>query len=970
MKCKFVYLPLMLLTIFFVACKEDTAEMAPPPHLSVGLAEGEVINMKQLASTKTVNVSTNLENWDVVAVGEEVYDWCTVETKKDGTQSNIRFKVTFNNGVEVRKAAYSVVGEGVSPIRIDIAQLGSDPVILISIKDKEVNKAGEKFNFEVTTNVQYNVSTSANWLSIEDAPATKAIVKENYQITATANQFMDMRIDTVFVKSTDDQYPIQGFFTVQQTAISQEEAFPDDKLISIASAKLTYGNTYGSENVDRTFDGDYNTHYSSSRTLLNDSVIIDYTIASTAKKIDIVRLSQRANGDNNSIFGVGSIWYKTSADTDWQLAGIFNEARGTKIEQKVAIVDANEIRVCIKNTGGGAIALAEVELIELADRGDLSIDAQYFEDDVFSVLKSSTTKNDLSKLTNAMTYRIAKALLENKYNKEFRARAYNSDMEPWRASSQLAISNRSKYDNPTGILFVAGEQQIVFVGEMNRASLSMLIRDCREGGGEETITLKPGLNIFKSRVTGNGYIQYWTEDDTPQQPINIHFAYGHEIGFWDKRAGHTQNDWSRILTNAEKCIRDNGVTNGMMEVLGDKAQLINTVSAFRTHCRNVEETLEIMDSVIAIEYRMMGLMKNNAVPSNRTLCLRTWGGPPNWGGQSANFPNSEADMLTPQGIRNSVWLYGHELGHGNQIRPHMHMTGWGETTNNNYTQYAQYLLSDKTNLRLDHETCARKQGDSPSAAGGRFNAYLNEAHVVREPYLTQEGPDYKKGSMNGTGLRGDHFVKCVPLWQLTIYFMIAGEGNDWHRPDFWADVNWASIQDKRTNLSNGERYVNFMKRCIDASQLNLSTFFHQMGLLRVVDRDIDDYSVGRVTITAQDSIDIRTLGASYPDPSSPVISYISINAMEAFKNQVEVSGTISEGITWNTDKSLCTIAHNVWQNVVVFETYKGDELVDVAMVGTGDRNNTSTQVRYPKGSTRIEAVSWNGKRTLVYGQRL
>ena len=118
--------------------------------------------------------------------------------------------------------------------------------------------------------------------------------------------------------------------------------------------------------------------------------------------------------------------------------------------------------------------------------------------------------------------------------------------------------------------------------------------------------------------------------------------------------------------------------------------------------------------------------------------------------------------------------------------------------------------------------------------GGRFNAYLNEAHVVKEPYLTQEGPDYKKGSMNGTGLRGDHFVKCVPLWQLTLYFMIAGEGNDWYRPDFWADVNWAAIQDNRTGLSNGERYVNFMKRSIEASGYNLAPFFEQMGLLRVI----------------------------------------------------------------------------------------------------------------------------------------
>lgn len=221
--------------------------------------------------------------------------------------------------------------------------------------------------------------------------------------------------------------------------------------------------------------------------------------------------------------------------------------------------------------------------------------------------------------------------------------------------------------------------------------------------------------------------------------------------------------------------------------------------------------------------------------------------------------------------------------------------------------------------------------------------------------------------MNGTGLRGDHFVKCVPLWQLTLYFMIAGEGNDWYRPDFWADVNWAAIQDNRTGLSNGERYVNFMKRSIEASGYNLAPFFEQMGLLRVIDRSIDDYAVGQVTITQADVDEVKALGAAKPMPSSPVISYISANSVDAFKNRRAVSGTFNQGVT--TNGATKSILHSVWRNVVVFETYKGDDLVDIAMVGTGSSDNSSTHVRYPEGSTRIEAVGWDGERALVFGTR-
>lgn len=472
---------------------------------------------------------------------------------------------------------------------------------------------------------------------------------------------------------------------------------------------------------------------------------------------------------------------------------------------------------------------------------------------------------------------------------------------------------------------------------------------------------------FECRVSGSGYIRYWTDNYAVVPAVNIHVVFGHEIGFWDKRAGHTDADWKRILELARKCASAQSVTNAMIDVLGDRIQLVNTVDAFRQYCPlNVENLMMWHDSIMNIEYRMMGFFKNDVVPYNRTLAARSWDGLPNWGGSAAWFPNTEREMLKVSALRESSWVFGHELGHGNQIRPNMHMTGWGETTNNNYNQYVQYLISDRRNLRIDHERINRKDGDSESVIGGRFNAYLNEAHVVKEPYLTQEGPDYKKGSVNGTGLRGDHFVKCAPLWQLTLFFMIAGEGTEWYRPDFWADVNWAAIQD-RTGLSNGERYVAFMKHSIDASGYNLAPFFEQMGLLREVDRSIDDYTVGQVTISKADVEAVKALGSRKQEAPSPVISYISANSVDAFRNQSSVSGTSGQGITSSGERK--TVSHSVWKNVVVFETYKGTELVDVAMVGTASSDNSSTSVRYPAGSTRIEAVAWDGERTLVFGTR-
>ena len=106
----------------------------------------------------------------------------------------------------------------------------------------------------------------------------------------------------------------------------------------------------------------------------------------------------------------------------------------------------------------------------------------------------------------------------------------------------------------------------------------------------------------------------------------------------------------------------------------------------------------------------------------------------------------------------------------------------------------------------------------------------------------------------------------------------------------------------------------------------------------------------------------------YPKPASPVIYYISSQSLPAYVKQLPVEGTFGTGITDNGNDTF-TISHNIWKNVTVFETYRGETLDRVAMVGTDSPDRSTTLVRYPAGSTRIEAVAWDGTRTLVYGSR-
>lgn len=198
--------------------------------------------------------------------------------------------------------------------------------------------------------------------------------------------------------------------------------------------------------------------------------------------------------------------------------------------------------------------------------------------------------------------------------------------------------------------------------------------------------------------------------------------------------------------------------------------------------------------------------------------------------------------------------------------------------------------------------------------------------------------------------------------------MIAGEGAEWYKPNFWADVHWAAIRDNNASYSWGQKYVNFMKRAVDASGLNLCRFFYDMGLLRESDRMVGDYGgAKRVAITATMVQEVMNYAQGKPEPTSPVMGYISANSIDAFKNKSAVQGTYNTGLT--TESGGVTVSHQIWKNVVAFETYKGDQLLDICISGTGNIGNMATFVRYPEETTRIEAVGWDGTRILVLGTR-
>lgn len=68
-------------------------------------------------------------------------------------------------------------------------------------------------------------------------------------------------------------------------------------------------------------------------------------------------------------------------------------------------------------------------------------------------------------------------------------------------------------------------------------------------------------------------------------------------------------------------------------------------------------------------------------------------------------------------------------------------------------------------------------------------------------------------------------------------------------------------------------------------------------MLKPIDQELDDYTCARMTITEADCRNLVAYARKYKKPESPVIYYISVNSVEAYKNRLAVRGSYNQGIT-------------------------------------------------------------------------
>lgn len=581
-------------------------------------------------------------------------------------------------------------------------------------------------------------------------------------------------------------------------------------------------------------------------------------------------------------------------------------------------------------------------------------DTSVFANSLLSKLNKGTTAAKIAQIQNPAIREAASSIKKGIYDSKNRIRKYDLYESVDVLAKRLKTNSYSRFENPTGIYFEPGQDAVVVVEGLTSDNEAFLkIHDFGESkSGEQMDRLKNGVNVIPVTIRGLGYISFYTNDYKKPEQININILTGKVNGVFDSSV-NTDKDWKKMLNNAA-C--------DVIDIVGKHVHLVYPVAGLKETCPDKGlELINLYDKIVNLQHEVMGLVKYGKQPKNRMFGRVAWGAFMFADGMGAGFGQDVIgnDIGNPDKLVKDAWGVAHEFGHVNQTRPGMKWVSTTEVTNNIFSAWAAWNIHPQ-NVRLEHEICRDKEGKPLN--GARFNWYLNSALIAGEQWLCQQGPDKMKKEDYQDG--GDHFVKLGPLWQLQLYFAVAKRGN----PDFYPDIFEIVRNTDEKGLSDGQMQLNFMKNACDVTKQDLTDFFITAGMLKPIDKDMDDYSRAQLTITKEDCDNLVNYAKKYKKPDSPVIYYISANSVNAYKDELPVTGQFGEGVKNNEDGTV-TISHDAWKNVAAFETWKDGKLIKIAIAGTGSPDNSSSTVSFPNDATSIKAVSWDGKRTSVYGKQ-
>lgn len=531
--------------------------------------------------------------------------------------------------------------------------------------------------------------------------------------------------------------------------------------------------------------------------------------------------------------------------------------------------------------------------------------------------------------------------------KQYRHRVMRAYRPLTYINKRLKVGNYSRYENPTGIWFTAGETARIKLAAA--APVEAYLKSFAKDGKETTFVLQPGDNSLRMEHDGLLYINYRADDPAAAPPIELDIAGGKVNGVFTRHDDN--NTWKALVA---KAVAPN------LDCVGERCQLLLDMDNVREFVpEDGVSMLRNYDRIIEIQQKdILGWDQYKLHPGNHIMGRVMYDRFMHADGLGAAFVNKHmGPIIKPETMLRQSWPIAHEFGHVNQTRPVMMWTGMTEVTNNIFSALAQFKLSPSF-LRLEHEK--GRTPDGYTLRGSRYDSYVNSAIVRKQMWQFQAGPDDGNRPVDGSK-PGDPFVICIPYWQLYLY-LTAARGNDMFYPDLFEMARNTDA----TNMTMGELRTLFYVNACKAAKLDLTDFFVATKMLTPMNRMVGDYSSTYVTVTPQmiQEAMSQVKAAHFPKPDSKVIYYINGNNYNIYRSKAKL--VPSPEFKPEVRDRRFVVPAGTWKNAVAFEAYAGKQLLRISLLGLDHEDNVSTTVIVPEEADSVKAVQWDGKRETIW----
>jgi len=607
----------------------------------------------------------------------------------------------------------------------------------------------------------------------------------------------------------------------------------DDIKIPVSGATASDQGSSSLVSIQMSYDGNMNTYYYSERFTASISLTYNFT---DVPRMDYLMYHARSDG-NNGKFQELEIWVADNSSA-LRKYGDYNFNGGSALVSfSPALLNPTQVEFRVKPGIGGYASCAEMEFYR---RAEDSFDyLTVFADPSCSSLKAGVTREAIDAIPDIFFKDMALKIFLNIYDKNgFRVQEYRAWVHPdvHAANDVNKIWPYSLRDNPTGIYVKKDENLLVFAGNMQGQSVSLLSQDLSTGGWgtQYTYPLAEGMNKIKAKAKGLIYLQYYSAQGENAPKIKINFAAGSVNGYFDSQK-HQPGDWKNFL---------NAATAPDFDLVGEFAHLTFPVDKFKTFTPDGKALVDEWDKMVRLEHEFMGLYKYNRELKNRIYCHVDYDPNASYMYATAyhtaySVPPLNAILDVGTFKTTGIWGPAHEVGHVNQLQPGLRWAGMTEVTTNIYSLHVQTSFGNTSRLM--------QAGDNKYDIA--FNTLLgkNKSH---------------NDATNGV----DVFVQLVPFWQLKLYLCdVLG------KTDFYKDLfeEYRTKPNPPAAETEGRFQLHFVRTACNVAKLDLTEFFEKWGFLTPIDTTINDYGSYRFTVTqAQvDALKAEIAGKGYPKPA-------------------------------------------------------------------------------------------------------